>query len=121
MKYLILIYNNPVVWDGLSEAQRIEVGRAHDALTEDLAASGELIVCEPLADPSLAKRVWVHDGRTMVSDGPFAETKEYLAGFYLIECDGIATAIERAARLPGATDGLIEVRPVMDVRPWADL
>lgn len=118
MKYLILIYSNPksrAVWEGLSEAQRMEFGRGHLALTEDLAASGELIVSEGLADPSLAKRVSVREGRTMTSDGPFAEVKEHLAGFYLIECDGIERAIEHAARVPDAASGEVEVRPIFDL------
>jgi hypothetical protein len=71
LKYLILIYGNPAfreMWETLSDAQRVEFGRGHIALTEDLAASGELIVSEGLADPSLAKRVSVREGRTMTTD-----------------------------------------------------
>ncbi|MBC6463663.1 YciI family protein [Actinomadura sp. HBU206391] len=115
MKYLILIYSNPQVWEGLSEAQRAEFGRAHAALTEELAASGELIVSEGLADPSLAKRVSVRDGEVMASDGPFAEVKEHLAGFYLIECESVERAIEYAARAPDAAYCDVEVRPVLDL------
>jgi hypothetical protein len=103
VKYLIMIYSNPAfleVWQGLSDAERVELGRCHLALTDDLAASGELIVAEGLADPSLAKRVSVREGRTVTSDGPFAEVKEHLAGFYLVECDSIERAVEHAARIP---------------------
>lgn len=121
MKYLILIYNNPTVWDDLSDDQRVTYGRGHGLLTEDLTASGELIVSEALADPSLGKRVTVRDGKTMTSDGPFAEMKEHLAGFYLIDCESIERAIEHAARLPGAAYGLVEVRPVMEVRVWMEM
>jgi hypothetical protein len=84
------------------------------ALIEDLAASGELIVSERLADPSQAKCVSVREGQTMASDGPFAETKEYLAGFFLIDCESMERAVERAARIPEAAFGLVEVRPVVD-------
>jgi hypothetical protein len=118
VKYLILIYSNPksrAVWDGLSDAQRVEFGRGHLALTEELAAAGDLVVSEGLADPSLAKRVSVREGRTMTSDGPFAEVKEHLAGFYLVECESVERAIEHAARVPDAAYGEVEVRPVLDL------
>ena len=97
MKYLILIYSNPEsrkIWDGFSDAQRAEGYRYYAALNEDLSASGEMIVSEALADPSLAKRVSVREGRTMTTDGPFAEVKEHLAGFFLLECENIERAVE---------------------------
>jgi hypothetical protein len=117
LKYLILIYSNAksrAVWEAMTEAQRMDFGRSHYALSDDLAASGELVVSEGLADPSLAKRVMVRDGQTMTSDGPFAEAKEYLAGFYLVESDSIERVIEHAARLPDAAINEVEVRPVFD-------
>ncbi|MGI8624854.1 MAG: YciI family protein [Solirubrobacteraceae bacterium] len=80
-----------------------------------LAESGELIVSEGLADPSLAKSVSVREGQTMTTDGPFAEAKEYLAGFYLIECESIERAVELAARAPDAATGAVEVRPIFDL------
>lgn len=116
MKYLILIYSNPAsreIWEGFSDEQRAEGFRYYGAITEELAASGELIVTEALADPSLTRRVTVRDGQTLTSDGPFAEAKELLAGFYLLECDSMERAVEVAARLPEAELGLIEVRPVL--------
>jgi hypothetical protein len=118
VKYLILIHSNPKsrqIWEGFSDAQRAEGFGVYAALSEDLAASGELIVTEALADPSLSKRISVREGRTMTSDGPFAEVKELLAGFFLIECDSIERAIEIAARVPEAELGLVEVRPVLDL------
>jgi hypothetical protein len=117
VKYLILIYSNPrsrAVWEDMSDEQRVEFGRGHAALSEALAASGELIVSEGLADPSMAKRVSVRDGRTITTDGPFAEVKEHLAGFYLVECDSIDRAVELAARVPDAAYNQVEVRPVFD-------
>lgn len=80
-----------------------------------MAASGELIVSEGLADPELGKRVSVRNGQTMTTDGPFAEVKEYVAGFYLIECDSMETAVERAALVPDAATGWVEVRPILDM------
>ncbi len=117
MRYLILIHSNPAsraLLEALSEEQRLEFSRGHTAVRDALAESGELIVSEGLADPSLAKQVLVRDGRTLTSDGPFAESKEHLAGFYLIECDSIERAVEHAARVPDAAWGQVEVRPVFD-------
>jgi hypothetical protein len=119
MKYLILIYSNPrsrEIWDGFSDAQRAEGYRFYAALKEDIAAAGELIVTEALADASLTKRVTVRDGQTMTTDGPYAEAKELLAGYFLLECESIERALEHAARVPEAALGLVEVRPVMDLR-----
>jgi hypothetical protein len=116
VKYLILIHSNPAsrsVWAGLSDAERAEGLRVYAALTKDLAASGELIVTQALADPSQATRVSVSEGRTVTSDGPFAEVKEHLAGFFLIECENRERAVEHAARVPEAALGLVEVRPVV--------
>ena len=117
MKYLIMVYSNPMtrtVWQGFSPAEQAEAWQAHATLNEDLAAAGELIVSQALADPSLAKRVSVREGRTITSDGPFAEAKEHLAGFYLVECETIEHVIEHAARIPEAAFGLVEVRPVLE-------
>lgn len=122
MKYLILIHSNPEslkVWDSLSDDQRMDFGRGHMALTESLAESGELIVSEGLADPATAKYVSVREGRTVASDGPFAEVKEHLAGFYLIECESIERAIGLAAKAPDAAYSYVEVRPILDMSGWA--
>jgi hypothetical protein len=118
MKYVILIYDNPAMrefWERLPEAERAEGMKAYAALNADLVASGELVVSEALAHASLGKRVTVRDGQTVTSDGPFAEAKEFLAGFYLLECPSIERAVEHAARIPEAEFGTVEVRPVLDV------
>jgi hypothetical protein len=118
VKYLILIYSNPAsrgIWEGFSEDQRAAGYRYYAALTEELAASGELIASEALADPSLTRRVSVRDGRTLTSDGPFAEAKELLAGFFLLECESMERAVEVAARVPEAELDLVEVRPVLEL------
>ncbi|WP_232667921.1 YciI family protein [Pseudonocardia sp. TRM90224] len=117
MKYLILIYGNPAtreMWEQLTDAERAAGWGAYAALNKDLAASGELIVTEALTDASLTKRVNSHQGTTMTTDGPFAEVKELLAGFYLVECESEERAIEIAGRIPEAGFGLVEVRPVLD-------
>ena len=118
MKYLILIYSNSAsreIWESFSDDQRAEGYRWYAAFGEELAAAGELLASEALDDPSLTTRVSVRDGQVVTSDGPFAEAKELLAGFFLLEVDSLARAVEVAARLPEAELGLIEVRPVLDL------
>ena len=119
MKYLIMVLSKPESAAALRELtaeQGREFGRGHRALGEAMAESGELIVSEGLADQSNAVRVRVRDGETMTSDGPFAEVKEQLAGFYLVECDSLDRAIEYAACVPDAAFTDVEVRPVLDLR-----
>jgi hypothetical protein len=120
MRYVILIYGNPAArgtFEALPPARRKAGMAAFRALNEQLTASGQMVATAALADPSLAKQVHVSDGRIVTSDGPFAEVKEHLAGFYLIDCDDIDTAIAYAARVHEAAAGvdLIEVRPVMSL------
>ncbi|MEV4318780.1 YciI family protein [Actinocrispum sp. NPDC049592] len=113
MKYVILVYGNATtrqMWENMTEEQRLEGWKGHIAVREGLAASGELVLSEALADTSLTKRVT----GTVVTDGPFAEVKEHLAGFYVVDCENIDRAIEHAGKLPESTFGLVEVRPVLD-------
>jgi hypothetical protein len=118
VKYLILIYSNPAsreIWEGFSDDEQAEGFRYYNALADELAASGELIVTEALADPSLTRRVSVRDGQTVTTDGPYAEAKELLAGFFLLDCESAERAVEIAARMPEAELGLVEVRPVLQL------
>jgi hypothetical protein len=118
VRYLVLIYSNPAsreIWEGFTDDERADGFRYYNALADELAASGELIVTEALADPSLTRRVSVRDGRTLTSDGPFAEAKELLAGFFLLDCESAERAVEIAARMPEAELGLVEVRPVLQL------
>ena len=118
VKYVILIWSNPAsreIWDSFTDEQQAEGFRYYNALAEELAASGELIVSEALADASLTRRVSVRDGQTLTSDGPFAEAKELLAGFFLLEVESEQRAFEIAARVPEAGLGLVEVRPVLQL------
>lgn len=118
MKYMILIHSNPQFlqrWNALSDEQRERFSHDHLALMAELADAGELIASEGLADPALAKRVTVAGDQTMISDGPFAEAKEHLAGFYLVDCETEDRALAIAARVPDAIWGLVEVRPILDL------
>ncbi|MDQ6849896.1 MAG: YciI family protein [Actinomycetota bacterium] len=117
MKYLILIHSNPdsrARWETLTDEQRMEFGRAHYALHDALLESGDLVASEGLPDPSAATYVSVRDGRIVATDGPFAEAKEYLAGFYLVDVASLDEAVAIAARVPDAGFGSVEVRPVFD-------
>jgi hypothetical protein len=116
MKYVILIHSNPHsrgIWESMPDEQRAEGLTVYAQLNRELVASGELIATEALADPSHSKQIVIRDGQTMATDGPFAELKEQLAGFYLVECESVERAIEIAGRIPEAELGLVEVRPVM--------
>jgi hypothetical protein len=118
MKFLVLIYGNPesrAVWDSLSDDQKREGMAGYTALNDVLSASGELVASESLGDPAATKQVLVRDGRVMTTDGPFAEVKEQLAGFYLLDCDSVDRAVEIVAQIPEAPFSIVEIRPVRDL------
>jgi hypothetical protein len=122
MRYLILIQSNErsaKLWETLTAEQQRNFGPAHRRLTEEMQAAGVLVASEGLADPAKAKWVSVSDGETIASDGPFAEVKEHLAGFYLIDVEGLDEAIAWAAKVPDAALlNDVEVRPVLDMSGW---
>jgi hypothetical protein len=115
MKYLLIMHMNPVVWQGLTEEERNAVMEGQGEFMKSIQESGEMINTQALADPSNSAVVRVRDGATVVTDGPYLEAKEYMGGFYLIECESRERAIELAAQMPdAAVDGLgVEIRPVM--------
>ncbi|BCY08580.1 YciI family protein [Actinoplanes sp. L3-i22] len=121
MKYLILIQSNPqslAVWETLDEQQRKDFGVGHFRLTEQMREAGVLVVSEGLGDPAVATQVSVRDGETITSDGPYAEVKEHLAGFYLIDVEDLGEAVAWAAKAPDAAYTRVEVRPVLDMSAW---
>jgi hypothetical protein len=115
MKFLLIMHLNPDVWDGLTEEERSEIGDGHGAFIDAITKSGEMITTQALADPSQSAVVRVRGGQPVVTDGPYLEAKEYLGGFYLIDCENRERALELAAMIPDAkVEGMgIEVRPVM--------
>ncbi|MDL4776841.1 MULTISPECIES: YciI family protein [Thermomonosporaceae] len=115
MKFLLIMHTNPLVWDALTEAERNEVMTGHGAFMETVEASGEMISTAALAEPSASAVVRVRDGVPAVTDGPYLEAKEYVGGYYLVECENRERALELAALIPDAgVEGLgIEVRPVL--------
>jgi hypothetical protein len=118
VKYVILIYRNPAarqMWESLSDSDRAVGLQAYRELDAELAASGEHIASEALGYPEDGRQVWRREDGSISSDGPYAEVKEHLAGFYLIDCAGLDRAVEIAGRVPEADMGLVEVRPVLDL------
>jgi hypothetical protein len=115
MKFLLSMHINPALFAALTEEERTEIMTGHGAFIDTITKSGELITTQALADPSQSAVVRVRGGQTAVTDGPYLEAKEFLGGFYLVDCDSRARAIELAAMIPDAkVDGMgIEVRQVM--------
>ena len=112
MQYLLLIYSVEGTWNKMTEAQQKEGTAAFTAYTEALRKAGALVGSNRLRDSADATTVTVANGKTQVTDGPFAETKEQLGGYYLIEANDLDAAISWAAKCPGAAFGKVEVRPV---------
>jgi len=109
---MLLIYLDE---KALSEVEREKCYRESAQLARDLDASGNYLATAPLHPVSTATTVRVRDGRRMVTDGPFAETREQLGGYFLIEAKDLDEALGIAARIPGARAGTVEVRPVLEV------
>lgn len=114
MQYLLLIYAEEAVWESLSDDERRTIYGEYSQLNNDLREQGKFVGGDELQPVATATTVRLRDGDTLVSDGPFAETKEALGGYYLIEADSLDEAIEWAARIPSARQGTIEIRPVFD-------
>src|SRR5690242_13649301 len=108
-----MIYMNPAVWDTLPEAEKTAVMGAHEAFQQPIRDSGELVGFAALADPASSRTVRVRDGVPAATDGPYLEAKEFLAGYYAVDCETRARAEELAAQIPDARYTAIEVRPVM--------
>jgi hypothetical protein len=113
MHYMFLIYTDPAVYETWTEADTKAQFDGYMHLSADLAGSGRMKAGDPLQPASTATKVSVRDGRNVVSDGPFAETKEQLIGYYVVECTDLDDAIAVAARIPDAANGVIEIRPIM--------
>jgi hypothetical protein len=114
MKYLLTIYNDESSFADATPEQLQQVMAAYEAFGREITEAGAMLGGEGLSPSSTATTVQVRDGATITNDGPFAETREQLGGYYLLECRDLDEAIGWAAKIPGAQDGTIEVRPVMD-------
>ena len=113
MQYLLTIYGDESAWNDVSEEQGKQIMDAYMAFTEEVKQAGAFVAGEGLQRTDTATTVRVRDGERLTTDGPFAETKEQLGGFYLLECKDLDEAIGYAAKIPGAQGGSVEVRPVM--------
>jgi hypothetical protein len=116
MKYLLAIYT-PDYWEGLSEAEQEAETNAYWQLDVDATNAGVFLASEPLQPPSETVTVRVSGDEAVVTDGPFVETKEFLGGFYLLDCASAEEAAGWAAKIPGARHGRVEVTPVMEFDP----
>jgi hypothetical protein len=113
MKYMLLIYLDE---QALSEAERQECYAESTQLAQEIHSSGQYLAANPLHPTSMATSVRVRNGKRLVTDGPFAETREQLGGYFLIEANNLDDAIGIAARIPMARKGTVEVRPVIDIQ-----
>jgi len=114
-QYLLLFYNDEEAWANRSDEERVAIVREYFALVEEIQQQGGYITGAPLKPTSTATTVRVRDGEEVVTDGPFAETKEQLGGFFLVEAPSFEQALEWAAKAPAARYGSVEVRRIMPV------
>jgi hypothetical protein len=117
MQYLLLIYNAESQWDAMSEAETAKMIQEFGAFTQSIIASGNYKGGNQLFPTTKATTVRVQNGKTSVTDGPFAETKEQLGGYYLIEAADLDEATAIAARIPSVPTGSVEVRPIVPMQP----
>jgi len=115
MQYMLLIYSQESGWENLSDEAQATTMKAYRDFTEELRGAGAMVAGDRLQPIANATTVRVRDGEQLVTDGPYAETKEQLGGYYLIEADSLDDAIEWATKLPGSHHGSVEVRPIAQV------
>lgn len=112
MKYMLLIYADEQVW---TEAERAQCYGDSTQLAHQLKAAGKYISASPLQPVSTATSVQVREGKRLVTDGPFAETREQLGGYFMIEAKNLDEAIDISGKIPGARKGTVEIRPVVEL------
>jgi hypothetical protein len=112
MKYMLLIYMNE---NAMSETEREQCYKDSTELAHDLTANGQYISANPLQPVAMATSVRMREGKRLVTDGPFAETREQLGGYFLIDAEDLDAAMNVAVRIPAAQKGTVEIRPVIDI------
>jgi hypothetical protein len=112
MKYMLLIYGNEQAW---TDTERLACYLESTQLAHTLKSNGQFLSTSPLQPVSTATTVKVRDGKRLVTDGPFAETREQLGGFFMVEAKNLDEAIDIAGRIPGARKGTVEIRPVVEI------
>jgi hypothetical protein len=113
MKYMLLIYHDEAAWNALTEVERQKIYAEYRQLIQELQATSQYLAGDQLQGTNTANSVRVREGKQLVTDGPFAETREQLGGFFLIEANSVDEANNIAGRIPSARTGTIEVRPVV--------
>ena len=117
MQYMLLIYGNEQVWTTMPPAELKKMYAGYSDFTNELMAAGAMVGGSELAPIATASTVRVRSGKVMTTDGPFAETKEQLGGYYLIDAHNLDEAIKWAAKIPSALNGSIEIRPLAPDAP----
>lgn len=112
MKYMLLIYSDENVW---TDPERQQCYEESTALVQDLVSQGKFISASPLQPVSTATTVQIRQGKRLVTDGPFAETREQLGGYFMIDAGDLDEALEIASRIPAAKKGTVEVRPIIEL------
>ncbi len=113
MRYMCLIYENEALSATMSEEEQQEMFSDYSSFTKTITEAGIFVAGDPLLATTTATTVRIRDGKTSNTDGPFAETKEQLGGYYIVDCKNLDEALGYAAMIPGAKFGSIEVRPIM--------
>jgi hypothetical protein len=117
MQYLLMIYRSEAELFKMNDTDRQKMTTEYGTFTESIIKSGHFKAGDGLQPSTTATTVRVRDGKVLTTDGPFAETREQLGGYYLVEAKDLDAAIQIAARIPGAKDGSVEVRPIMIYSP----
>ena len=112
MQYMLLIHDDPSAWAGMSEEQVNGVMGEYFAFSQAIRDEGIMVAGDALQGREAAQTVRVREGQRIVADGPFAETKEIIGGYYVVDCETPEQALDAAARIPSARFGAIEVRPI---------
>jgi hypothetical protein len=114
LKYLLLIYASEEGWAAIPHDEQHAIYQEYEKVAREFEERGVMRGGDQLADTPAATTVRIRDGQQLVTDGPFAETKEQLGGYFIVDVDDLDTAIELAAKIPGARHGSIEVRPIIE-------
>lgn len=115
MKYILLIYHDESNWNKQTDTERAQIYGEYRQLVEQLQSSGHYVAGDELQLATTASTVRVRDGKSLVTDGPFAETREQIGGFFIVEAKDQNEANSIATRIPSARDGAIEVRPIAEM------
>lgn len=115
MRYMLLCYDDEAAWANAGDSAMRDAIDEAVALTHELDRKGQYVLAAPLHSSTTATSVRVRDGKSSVTAGPFAETREVLGGFYILEAENLDEAIAAAARHPGARLGTVEVRPILEI------